>query len=699
MKRISASRRALALIFALTLMLPTLICCDPGKGPGGETQGETGPEKNEPFAFGDDIVVVRGELSTDGETTAAKKLVSGIKEKTGVSLEFKTDWIKEGYSEPAEREILVGKTNRPEAEGLKTDGYGDYLIRLVGKKIVILGSDDNALLRGVERFLADYVNESGFTFTDTLDEYYDKSEAIKGEISDDMKGTLKVNYDKIINPEIIGGGVNFDFSSYVFINLINGGEWGTGSLRSQHIPFSKSKSVIDGLWKDYFEVLDYTGMSYVRLNVSFTMWEPINDNDDPFDTDFDKGFIFSPHFTEREDAVGTVETGFPYLNLAYLEAFYRLLDHFEEKGMYVILANWDNGSEALGFCPPGTNWMATKGADGKPLGRGSDLNVADLDEYAETFAAIMYHLVEEKGYTCVKGFSFYNEPENLKDGQNLLCKVYNKFGEHLTRLGIREKTLIQAFDGAITWMACDNGNPNRITDMSKVCGDNMDIFSLHMYLATVESGAKVAGTDVRGTVSSYTIPEVQRLLKQAGDKPLVIGELGTFAFNDANAEGSKKNYMSRILAAESAIELFNAGVKGYGLWIYNCYLHNYYTMLDYDPNDSHRIIPDDVNYYPSSLIIKYLPGGTDIVETEVTGCEDSYKHVWACAGIRPDGGKTILIVNDGEEAAEVSLSGKETYQCFFVDPEHTGNIYEDGTVTDTLVLRPYSIVVLTDKPY
>ena len=688
--------RVLALMFALILMLPALIGCNTEKNPGSETKQETQPEQKEPFLFGEDIVVVRAEIASDGEIEAAKKLVNGIREKTGTMLGFKTDFVKAGVMEPAEREILVGRTNRPEAEGLKAEGIGDYLIRLVGKKIVILGSDDKALTDAVERFLLDFVNDGGFTFTDSLDEYYDRKEALKEELLDEMKGTLKVNYDKIINPKIIGGGVNFDFSSYVFINLINGGEW--SSTRSQHIPYSKNAAAVDNLWKDYFEVMDFTGMSYVRLNVSFTMWEPINDNDDPFDTDFDRGFIFSPHFSEREDAVGTVDTGFPNLNYAYLEAFYRLLDHFEEKGMYVILANWDNGSEALGFCPPGTNWMATKDADGKPLGRSNDLNVADLDEYAETFAAIMYHLIEEKGYTCVKGFSFYNEPENLNDGQNLLCKVYNKFGEHLTRLGIREKTLIQAFDGGITWMACDKGNPNRITDMSKVCGDNMDIFSLHMYLATVESGAKVAGTDVRGTVSTYTIPEVQRLLKQAGDKPLVIGELGTFAFNNANAEGSKKNYMTRILAAESAIELFNAGVKGYGLWIYNCYLHNYYTMLDYDKNNMYHIVPDDVNYYPSALIMKYLPGGTDIVETEVTGCEDSYKHVWACAGIRPDGGKSILIVNDGEEPTEVALSGGETYTCYFVDPDHTDNIYEDGTVTDSLIMRPYSIAVLTDKP-
>ncbi len=697
MNRTSISMRVLALLFALLLVLPALGGCNNEKNPGSDTTEETVPEKNEPFLFGDGIAVVRGDSSTAGETSAAERLAAGIEEKTGTALKLKTDRLKAGTVSTAQ-EILVGNTNRPEAEGLKAGGIGDYLIRLVGNKLVILGSDDETLMLGVERFLKDYVTADGFAFTDTLDVYYDDSELIY--VPDEMKGTLDVDFGEVINPDIIGGGVNFDFSSYVFINLTNGGEWGTGPLRSQHIPFSHSKKVADSLWEDYFDLIDQTGMQYVRLNVSFTMWEPVNDNDDPFDTDFDRGFIFSPHFSERPDAVGKSD-GFPALNYAYLDAFYRLLDHFEERGLFVILANWDNGSEALGFCPDKKNWLASVDASGNQLGRGNNLNVKDLDEYAETFAAMMYHLVEEKGYTCVKGFSFYNEPENLSKAPTVLAEVYNKFGEHLDRLGIRDEVMIQAFDGSITWMAVDGGKADRITQMEKTCGDNMDLYSLHWYLSTIESGEMVGSNDVRGVISGHLIPEVERLLEQAGDKPLVLGELGTFAFQQGDGPDGRaiKDYRTRLFAAEAAIEIFNAGVKGYGLWIYNCYYHSYHTMLDFDPKDPQRIVPDKQYFYPSALIMKYLPGGTDIVESAVTGCEDSYKHVWACAGVRPDGGKSILLVNDGDDAAEITLPGGVTYQCFTVDPDHTDKIYEEGAVTDTLVMRPDSIVVLTDKPF
>jgi hypothetical protein len=122
-------------------------------------------------------------------------------------------------------------------------------------------------------------------------------------------------------------------------------------------------------------------------------------------------------------------------------------------------------------------------------------------------------------------------------------------------------------------------------------------------------------------------------------------------------------------------------------------------MLSYATNDRNRIVPDEMNYYPSALIMKHLPGGTDIVYSELEGCEDDYKHVWATAGVRPDGKSTILLVNDGNEPAKVSLKGSEgkQYHCYFVDPDHTDNIYSDGVVTDDVVIRANSIVALVEE--
>ncbi|MBR5797865.1 MAG: hypothetical protein IKY29_02820 [Clostridia bacterium] len=696
----------LLLLLALSLCMGLVACGpkgDPTVNPDDENEQPEDeneqPEETpaEPFVLSEKIVIVRGEDADANGKKAAAQLKQGILDKTGVELEISTDYYHQPSADEDGFEILVGKTDREMSDnsGLSV---GDFYIRLVdGKKLVIIGRDSVDTEKAVGYFLENCMDENGFTFKE-IDMKYDATEEIDSRVTDEMRGTLSIDFDNVINPEIIGGGVNFDFSSYVFINLVNGGEW--AGVRSQHIPYTKDQSKIDQYWKEYFDMIDYSGMQYVRLCVSMTMWEPINDNDDPMTTDFERGFVFSPKFSERPDAQGE-GVGFPALNYAYLESFYRLLDHFEERGLYVVLGNWDNGSEALGFCPGNANWLASTDANGNKLGRGDDLNVVSVDEYAETFAAIMYHLKVEKGYDCVKGISFYNEPEHLKGGQKTLVEVYTKMAEHMTRLGVRDDVLIQAYDGSVFWMAADNGNNNRVADMVKQCGNAMDIIGYHCYLATLESGQRNEGVDIRGTVSTYMIPLVEQMIKQAGDRPVIVSELGTFAFNNsAENESSPKDFRTRLFAAEAAIELFNCGAKGYGLWTYNCYLHNYYTMLEYDSADRYRLIPDDVNYYPSALIMKYLPGGTDIVASEIEGCADEkYQHVWATVGIRPDTASTILLVNDGDEPAQITLKGAEgaKYRYYFVDAEHTDNIYEDGEVTDYVVLRPNSIVVLIEE--
>ena len=696
MKHKSRSIRLTALFLLLVMLCPVLAGC---KTPGTDAPEATETEKSA-LKLNEEFVIVYSEQASEEETAAVTALKDGIKATTGVELKMKTDTVNKKVQKEAEYEILVGGTVRKESS-VYMPAPDSYIIRLIGNRLVIRGFDAAMTKAAIDAFLAECISADGFTFTEDPDIFLNtQKEALLGSVRPYMRGTLKADTQNIINPDIIGGGVNFDFSSYVFINLCNGGEWGTGPLRSQHIPYSHSKKVADSLWKEYCGLIDETGMQYVRLNVSFTMWEPINDNDDPFDTDFDSGFIFSPDFSKRDD-IQSNANGFPDLNYAYLDAFYRLLDHFEERGLFVILANWDNGSEALGFCPDKKNWLASVDSSGAQLGRGKDLNVNSLDEYAETFAAIMYHLKEEKKYSCVKGFSFYNEPENLNKAPSVLAEVYNKFGEHLERLGIRDEVMIQAFDGSITWMAADGGSLTRIPDMEKKCGDNMDIYSLHWYHSTVESGEMIGKNDVRGVISEHLIPEVKRLVEQAGDKPLILGELGTFAFQQGDGPDGRaiKDYRTRIFAAEAAIQLFNAGVKGYGLWIYNCYYHSYHTMLDYDPSDPQRIVPDKQYFYPSALIMKYLPSGTDIISSEVIDCDDDYRHVWACVGIRPDGKQTILAVNEGTDSASLTLEGlgSTKYDCWFVDPEHTDHIYYDGPVTNTTLLRPNSIVVLTER--
>lgn len=101
-------------------------------------------------------VVVIPEDSSERTQVAARKMRADIRKKTRAYLSQKSDVLSSGVK-PAETEILIGKTNRPEsAEVLKDVHYGEYAIRVVNKKIVIAAWDDVSLEKGCQVF-ANYI--------------------------------------------------------------------------------------------------------------------------------------------------------------------------------------------------------------------------------------------------------------------------------------------------------------------------------------------------------------------------------------------------------------------------------------------------------------------------------------------------------------------------------------------------------------
>lgn len=499
-----------------------------------------------------------------------------------------------------------------------------------------------------------------------------------------MAGSLNINMDRVINRNIIGGGVNFSFSDYVYYDFTS------SSGFNLHVPHGFGiKDIEDPMWENYFKAMEFTGMEYVRFQVNYLQWEPVNDNNDPNSTDFIAGYVFSPDFKKRSDTAAVPENTY-----IYMEKMYRLLDFFEEKGMYVVLGNWNfESSGSLGFAPGRTNWLSY-----------GDPNF--YDEFAESFAALMYHLKVEKGYKCVKGFSVFNEPENISNYVSTLTTVYEKCAEHLERLGIRDKVLIQAYDGPILWSKENGFGTATLNNMLSDIGEHMDILSLHHYVSTIDAGP--VGGNIQGTISSRLIKDfVKPIIELAGQKPLILSELGTFAYADPNdIERSAKTIKLPLFNAEAVTAILNAGVKGYGLWNYNCHLHEHFSMLKPKIDDLSVLIPDDVNFYPSSLIIKYFLSGTDIVESSVSGFTiNGQQRVFATVGCMDDE-STILLVNDSDEPARMRIrgaDGSKPYRMHYVCSGKTDRIYpggemqiSDGTV---IFLRPQSITVITTHTF
>lgn len=160
-------KRSISLLLALVLCLPLLLACADGE------------RAVDIVKKGESEYVIVCPSGTDSESkaenNAALRLFEGIRDKTDVELERKSDaQTEEADADGAAKEILVGATNRAESqkhkEGLRLK---DYLITFENDCVIILGGSAEATADAVEYFLSDYINTEEKTvtvYTNRIDE-------------------------------------------------------------------------------------------------------------------------------------------------------------------------------------------------------------------------------------------------------------------------------------------------------------------------------------------------------------------------------------------------------------------------------------------------------------------------------------------------------------------------------------------------
>ena len=166
-------KRAATFILALCMLLPTLVACNKGEAEETTLPVETTVEETTvPAPSGlllvsngaSDYVIVRPEKCQSFITDAMSELRAAVKDKYGVTIAPKDDWVKglakgEAY-DSEELEILIGETNRRESiDVLATLQPGEYTVRVSGNKLVLIGTTDYLTALAVEAFTA-YVKAS-----------------------------------------------------------------------------------------------------------------------------------------------------------------------------------------------------------------------------------------------------------------------------------------------------------------------------------------------------------------------------------------------------------------------------------------------------------------------------------------------------------------------------------------------------------
>lgn len=144
-------RTTLLPILLVPLLALSLLSCGNGTEPP-VTSGSGGVE-SDPAADRLSLTqctVIYGASDPTGVASSAKKIKTRMLSKTGIQVTCSDD-----RAEPSEYEILIGNTNRPEsavaAQRLTESGHC-YVVMRIGNKVVIAGTDGDAIIRGCQYF-------------------------------------------------------------------------------------------------------------------------------------------------------------------------------------------------------------------------------------------------------------------------------------------------------------------------------------------------------------------------------------------------------------------------------------------------------------------------------------------------------------------------------------------------------------------
>lgn len=154
------------ILLALMLAVCLIACTGDTSAPGGDTTAPTEttlPEETEPAPPADIVLIadgaapytiIRGEYAPQAAIDAAVALRSAIGDATKVFPDMSTDWVKVGTErDHTTLEILIGPTGFSEsADAIKDLSYGEYIITMVGSKLVINAPSEASLNTAITAF-------------------------------------------------------------------------------------------------------------------------------------------------------------------------------------------------------------------------------------------------------------------------------------------------------------------------------------------------------------------------------------------------------------------------------------------------------------------------------------------------------------------------------------------------------------------
>jgi hypothetical protein len=322
-----------------------------------------------------------------------------------------------------------------------------------------------------------------------------------------------------------------------------------------------------------------------------------------------------------------------------MRLLYRHLDACQEQGMTVLLTDWG--------CEP--DWLKVPGI----------AHVADL-KYAAAIGGYMDHLINQRGYTCIRYFIMVNEPNyEVRDWARWQSGIENVSAE-FERRGLDAKVSIAGSDesNAMDWH-------QRAVDRTKHL---LGAYDVHRYA----NDSKVRP----GLLESFFKEHWDYALAhdpEARSKPFIVGEAG---MNDGayHPSGNQNigSFYYGLFMADYAVQAARAGSSAVCAWMMDDDGHADFAWGLWGSRK--KGLPLRPWFYPWSLLSRYVPRGAVTYRTGKR--EPDWRLLVARIPAEETGANdewTVCLVNRGDAVVRTTVrppaTGRRTLQTYLYSPE------------------------------
>lgn len=314
---------------------------------------------------------------------------------------------------------------------------------------------------------------------------------------------------------------------------------------------------------------------------------------------------------------------------------------------------------------------------------------ADTTLFANACAALMKHLIKDKGYNNIIGVTFYNELnghgfQTVGSKDTYYASVVKKAYNALQKAGLKN---VGIFGPEVANIREDNHS--WFDSLKSKVSKYMTGYTAHNYYTTlVNKGAgvtQVCDYDMLYSLGGYLYGNYS----ENGKKSISITEFntGNYDYNDmknvANSEGGEWTW--KTSNASYFIGCANSGISGGSRWNYSGQywtlpfgfgsFGNNYQLLWLSPLSTAAIENGVLDkYYEDSLLTNYVKFGSDVLKINWTGTDTR-----VAAFRLPDGNYTVVVeVNEGDTERNISIKFDKAINKTFYKMSFSHDVVNDA---------------------